>query len=92
MSKIKVPKTPTLPLAREEFERVIEAAQHYKFRPDLAALSRQRVTAMLLLLRWSRLRISDAAKLERSKLIEDGKLFLYTQKTGRYMCHCRPAW
>jgi len=33
--------------------------------------------------RWSRLRISDAAKLERSKLTDDGKLFLYTQKTGQ---------
>jgi integrase len=38
---------------------------------------------MLLLLRWSGLRISDAAKLERSKLTDDGKLFLYTQKTGQ---------
>jgi integrase len=38
---------------------------------------------MLLLLRWSGLRISDAAKLERSALTPDGKLFLYTQKTGQ---------
>jgi integrase len=38
---------------------------------------------MLLLLRWSGLRISDAAKLERSKLTDDGNLFLYTQKTGQ---------
>jgi site-specific recombinase XerD len=81
MSKIKVPKTPTLPFTREEFERVIEAAQHYDFGADMASLSRQRVVAMLLLLRWSGLRISDAAKLERSMLTDDGKPFLYTQKT-----------
>jgi site-specific recombinase XerD len=83
MSKIKVPKTQTLPLTRDEFERVIATAQSYKFREHLATLSRQRVVAMLLLLRWSGLRISDAAKLERSMLTDDGKLFLYTQKTGQ---------
>jgi integrase len=37
--------------------------------------------AMLQLLRASGLRIRDAATLERNR-IQDGKLFLYTQKTG----------
>lgn len=36
---------------------------------------------MILLLRYSGLRIRDAATLERSR-IKNGKLFLYTQKTG----------
>jgi site-specific recombinase XerD len=83
MSKIKVPDSPTLPFTREEFERMIEVAQHFNSRPHETSWRRQRVLAMLLLLRWSGLRISDAAKLERSKLTDDGKLFLYTQKTGQ---------
>ena len=40
---------------------------------------------MILLLRYSGLRISDAAILERDRLGDD-KLFLYTQKTGT------PVW
>ena len=83
MSKIKVPKSPTLPLTREEFDRTIAAVEHYGSRSYDVSWRRQRAVAMLLLLRWSGLRISDAAKLERSKLTDDGKLFLYTQKTGQ---------
>jgi integrase len=83
MSKIKVPKTPTMPLTREEFERVIAAVEHYNSYGHDRTWRRQRAIAMLLLLRWSGLRIGDAAKLERSKLTDDGKLFLYTQKTGQ---------
>lgn len=83
MSKIKVPRSPTLPLTREEFDRTIAAVEQYGSRSHDASWRRQRAVAMLLLLRWSGLRISDAAKLERSKLTDDGKLFLYTQKTGQ---------
>ena len=72
-----------MPLTREEFERTIEAAQNYNPKSPDAAWRRQRAGAMLLLLRWSGLRISDAGKLERSKLTDDGKLFLHTQKTGQ---------
>jgi integrase len=46
---------------------------------------RERIRAMILLLRYSGLRISDAAILGRSRLSGD-KLFLYTQKTGT------PVW
>jgi site-specific recombinase XerD len=83
MSKIKVPESPTLPLTREEFDRAIAAVKHYNSRAYDASWRRQRAVAMLLLLRWGGLRISDAAKLERSKLTDDGKLLLYTQKTGQ---------
>jgi integrase len=40
---------------------------------------------MLLLLRYSGLRISDAAMLERSKLTPADELRLYTQKTGQHV-------
>jgi site-specific recombinase XerD len=83
MTKINVPESITLPLTREEFERSLAAAQQYNPKSPDASWRRQRAVAMLLLLRWSGLRISDAAKLERSKLTGDGKLLLYTQKTGQ---------
>jgi len=83
MFRIKVPDSVTLPLTREEFERTIAAVEHYNPNALDATWRRQRALAMLLLLRWSGLRISDAAKLERSKLSADGKLFLRTQKTGQ---------
>src|SRR5215469_6214826 len=60
-------KSVTMPLSRDEFTRTIEAAQNYNPKSLDAAWRRQRAVAMLLLLRWSGLRISDAAKLERSK-------------------------
>ena len=84
MSKIKVPDSVTMPLTSEEFSRAIDAAQYYNPNAGDAAWRRQRAIAMLQLLRWSGLRISDAAKLERSKLV-DGKLFLHTQKTGQHV-------
>jgi site-specific recombinase XerD len=37
MPKIKVPNSPTLPFTREEFERMIEVAQHFKSRPHEAS-------------------------------------------------------
>jgi site-specific recombinase XerD len=37
MPKIKVPNSPTLPFTREEFERMIEAAQHFKSGPHEAS-------------------------------------------------------
>jgi integrase/recombinase XerD len=37
---------------------------------------------MILLLRWSGLRLGDAARLERKRLGSDGRLFLYMAKTG----------
>jgi integrase len=83
LSRIKVPDSPTLPLTREEFERAFEAVEGYNLAARDGQWRRQRVRAMLLLLRWSGLRISDAAKLERSKLSADGKLFLRTPKTGQ---------
>ena len=83
LSKIKVSDAPTLPLTREQFDTVLETAQRYNPKAPDSAWRRQRATAMLLLLRWSGLRISDAAKLERSKLTDKGALHLYTQKTGQ---------
>jgi site-specific recombinase XerD len=82
LSTIKVKQPPTMPLTREQFVSVMEAAEKYNPKAADKDWRRQRAVAMLLLLRWSGLRIGDAARLERAALSERGTLRLYTQKTG----------
>lgn len=82
LSIIKVQMPPTLPLTREQFEAVMQAVESYDPMAPDREWRRQRARAMLLLLRWSGLRIGDAARLERSALTDRGALRLYTQKTG----------
>ena len=83
--KIKNPKVtqhPTMPFTREEVIRILAACERY---PDGQGRTGQenakRLRALVLLLRYSGLRIQDAATLSRDH-IADGKLFLYTAKTG----------
>ena len=73
----KVSHRPTLPYSDEEVERLLDAAR------KLQAFGRYgpRIEPMIVLLRYSGLRMQDAACLERERLAED-KLFLYQQKTG----------
>ena len=85
LSKIKIEPTETLPLTREQFEEALNAAATYHPRGRDAEWRRQRATAMLLLCRHSGLRISDAARLERSKLLANDALFLRTTKTGQHV-------
>jgi integrase/recombinase XerD len=42
-----------------------------------------RLLALTLLMRYAGLRISDAVTLNRSRMMADGSIFLYTQKTGQ---------
>jgi integrase/recombinase XerD len=77
--KLKNPKitdSPTLPFSREQMTRILAACHDY---PDRA--NAPRVLALILLLRYSGLRIRDAVTLARER-VRDGKLFLYTAKTG----------
>jgi integrase/recombinase XerD len=73
----KVTARPTLPFEDAEAERILEAADQMADWGTFGPKAR----AMVLLLRYSGLRMQDAACLERARL-KDGKLFLYTQKTG----------
>ena len=82
-SKIKPPKTsdtPTLPLSDAEVEKLLSACDAY---PHKGRALRMR--ALILLLRYSGLRIGDAASLARNR-IQDDKLELYTAKTGTKVC------
>ena len=85
---IKPPKadqSPTMPFEQKQIDALIKAADKFNAGGKFGPGNRQRIRAMILLLRYSGLRISDAAVLERSRLKGD-KLFLYTQKTGT------PVW
>jgi site-specific recombinase XerD len=88
-AEVKPPKlnqSPTLPFTDEEFNKIVSACDRI---PDnygqvgtpAAAISGKRMRALVLLLRYSGLRISDAVTMKRTKLA-DGKVFLYQQKTG----------
>jgi integrase/recombinase XerD len=82
LSTIKVTDPPTLPLTKEQFASVLAVVPQYNPKAADREWRRQRATAMLLLLRWSGLRLGDASRLERVKLSKDGNLLLYMQKTG----------
>jgi integrase/recombinase XerD len=72
----RITEPPTAPFTREEIACIVKACDIY---PDKANAVRLR--ALVLLLRYSGLRIRDAATLGRNR-IQDDKLFLYTAKTG----------
>jgi integrase/recombinase XerD len=77
---LKLPKethAPTLPFSDAEMEKITWAIEMY---PDRDG-RRKQVRAFVNLLRYSGLRIRDAVMLSNEK-IQDGKLLLYTQKTG----------
>jgi integrase/recombinase XerD len=65
---------PTLPFTQDEMVPILAACDRYHG-------NAKRIRAMVLLLRYSGLRIGDAVRLARDR-IAGGKLFLYTQKTG----------
>jgi integrase len=77
----KVKPNPTLPFTAEEMEKILWACDLFATRGRYRALNRKRIRAMVLLLRYSGLRIADAVTLKRDR-ITNGKLFLYTAKTG----------
>ncbi len=77
----KVTAPPTLPFTQEEMTAILEACDKFADLGRYRALNRTRTKAMVLLLRYSGLRIRDAVTLTRDR-ITVGKLFLYTAKTG----------
>jgi integrase/recombinase XerD len=81
----KVNMRPTLPFSQEEMLKILAGIQAYaEDRRVYAAVNPIRLRALVLLLRYSGLRISDAVACLCSRLI-DGKLRLYTQKTGTHV-------
>lgn len=70
----KLTPAPTLPFSEEEVKKLIAKCRTFNG-------NGVRLRAMILLLRYSGLRISDAVALTRDR-IAGGRIFLYTQKTG----------
>jgi integrase/recombinase XerD len=89
-SEIKSPKVtvrPTLPFSRDEMMRILAAIAEWieKCQAPGKANAR-RLRALVLVLRYSGLRIGDAVCCSVDRL-GNGKLRLYTQKTGTHV-HC----
>jgi site-specific recombinase XerD len=73
---------PTMPYTVDEMKRILDACSALIVkRPKFGKLKLQRLRALILLARYSGLRIADCASLACDRL--DGqRLFLYTAKTG----------
>lgn len=84
-SKLKTPKVsqqPTLPFTYEEMVRILAALVPFCDQTASGGKnSARRLRALVLVLRYSGMRIGDAVQLTSDKL-NGNKLFLYTQKTG----------
>ena len=72
----------TMPYTREEMLRILAAIGKYRdVFPNRGRQNALRLRGLILLLRYSGMRIGDAVSLTRDRINGD-RLFLYTQKTG----------
>jgi integrase/recombinase XerD len=84
-SRLKSPKVllcPTMPYSREEVVKILAAIETYTDEmPSTGMDNARRMRALVLLLRYSGMRIGDAVNLSSDRIVGN-RLFLYTQKTG----------
>ncbi len=84
-SGLKPPKTtdpPTIPFTPEEVTRILAACDQYRGgQGQWGKSNAYRLRALVLLLLYSGLRIRDAVTLSKDRIV-NGKLLLYTAKTG----------
>jgi integrase/recombinase XerD len=78
LSKVKVRQKPTDYFTRSEYKKLLGAISKF----GKTEIVRKRLRAFVELLRWSGLSIRDAVMLERARLDDDDRLFLYRAKTG----------
>lgn len=77
---------PTMPYSDSEMEKILWAAESIReAHPMIPTGTEKKLLALVLLMRYSGLRISDACMFRRGEL-KDGKLFLRQQKTKH------PVW
>lgn len=77
---------PTLPFTALEMEQIVWATESIReAHPKIPETTPKKLLALILLMRYSGLRISDACMFRPSQL-QDGKVFLRQQKTGH------PVW
>lgn len=78
----KVALCPTMPLTQDEMLKILTACEKRTLEVQAPGYrNAQRLTSLVLLLRYSGMRISDAVALTVDRL-KGNKLFLYTAKTG----------
>lgn len=78
----KVSLRPTMPLEHTEFVRILTACEKRELEVQAPGYrNAQRLKTLVLLLRYSGMRISDGVALNADRL-HGSRLFLYTQKTG----------
>jgi integrase/recombinase XerD len=84
MKKPRIPDViPTNYFTRGEFQQILNATYRYDYGGGNDCHHRaQRLRALVFLMRWSGLAIKDAVMLERSRLSDDGAIFLRRAKTG----------
>jgi integrase/recombinase XerD len=84
LKRVKVESTPTDYFTKQEFESLLDATycygdwlggHDYEHRRD-------RIRALVLLMRWFGLAIKDAVTLERARMDAKGNLFLYRAQSG----------
>lgn len=88
LPKVAIDVVPTMPLTEEEYARLLAAADAFKG-PETPA----KVRALVQLMRWSGLAITDALTLPRQGLYEHGGLFRVTTqrtKTGTHVSVALP--
>jgi integrase len=74
---------PTLPYTKEQMKKILAAAENVReTHPKMPRGSEKKLKALILLMRYSGLRISDAVSLKREAIGSGGRLFLYQAKTG----------
>ncbi len=79
----KVRQSPTLPFSAEEWEKILWALDAYEeLHPNRIRRTALQLKAIVLLMRYSGIRISDVVALKRDKVAK-GRLFLYQAKTGQ---------
>lgn len=83
-SRLKSPKVllwPTMPYSREEVVKILAAIETYiDEMPSAGMDNARRMRALVLLLRYSGMRIGDAVNMSSDRIVGN-RLFLYTQKT-----------
>src|SRR5262245_13201667 len=73
---------PTMPLAHDEMLKLLTACEKYEAEVHSRGYrNAQRLKTLVLLMRYSGMRIGDAVQLTQERIKGD-RLFLYTQKTG----------
>jgi integrase/recombinase XerD len=90
LSHPRVPDRPTLPLTDAEMTKILTACDTWILTaPTGGKLNGFRLKTLVLLMRYSGLRVSDAVTLSPSAL-DGNRLYLSTQKTGTRVCTILP--